>query len=87
MLNRCVLNLLSPVNFPSVPVGFMQSTSYLHTHEMQYKQSHKRNQQGKGDSYSRTVVVGYSVPSEVSAVCCPCFGCYSAKKPKYFVAV
>lgn len=87
LLNRCVLGLVSPLNFPSMPVGFMQNTSYLHTREMQYKQSHKRNQQVKGDCYSRTVVVGYSAPSEVPAVCCPCFDRYSAKKPKYFIVV
>lgn len=86
LLNRRVLGLVSPVNFPSMSVGFMQNT-YLHTYKMQYKQSHKRNQQGKGDCYSRIVVVGCSVSSEVPAVCCPCFGCYSAKKAKYFIVV
>lgn len=70
-----------------MPVGFTQSITCLHTHAMQYKESYKRNQQWKGDCYSRTVVVGCSVPSEVPAVCCPYFGCCSAEKPKHFLVV
>lgn len=79
----CILGLVSPVNFPSMPVGFMQGTSYLHTQEMQHKQSHKINQLGEGDCYFRTLVVGYSVLSQVPEVCCPCCSCYSAKKPVF----
>lgn len=89
LLDRCVLGLLSSVNFLSMLVGFTQSTSYLH--RVHYKGSHTRNKWGKGDCHSRTVVVGCSVLSEVSAVnlpcSCPCFGCNSAKKPKYFIIV
>lgn len=82
-----VLGLVSLVNFPSMPVGFMQSTSYLHTREMQHKQSHKRNQPGEGVCYFRTLVVGCSVLSQVPEVCCLCCSCCSAKKPKFFIAV
>lgn len=61
---------------------------FLPSHDrVHYKGSHTRNQWGKGGCHSRTVVVGYSFLSEVPAMFCPCSGCTSAKKPKYFIIV
>lgn len=86
LLNRGVLGSVSPINFPSMSV--LHAEHCLPSHSwMQCGQNHKRNQQWKGYCYSKTVVVGSSVPSEVPAMNCPCFGCYSAKKPKYFIVV